>query len=67
MIESSMANRSHDEEEQWVLDDEKVRGYEGKKLLVKDVGVFLMHVSETNSAGERKPGYVQVVLSPVVN
>ena len=51
-------------EEHWVRDDEKTRGYDGKRLLIKGRGVFLMHVRETNSKGERNPGHIQLLIEP---
>ena len=51
-------------EEHWVRDDEKTRGYDGKRLLIKGRGVFMMHVRETNSKGERNPGHVQLLIEP---
>ena len=51
-------------EEQWVRDDEKVKSFDGKTLHIPGKGVFLMQVRETNSKGEKRPGYVQVLLEP---
>lgn len=51
-------------EEGWVVDNEKVRSYDGKTLQIVGRGVFMMHVRETNSRGETSPGYVQVLIEP---
>ena len=51
-------------EDEWVLDNEQTRSYDGKKLFIKGLGVFLMHVREINSKGERRKRYVQLLIEP---
>lgn len=51
-------------EDQWVVDDAKTRGFDGKRLLIKGRGVFLMHCREISSKGERRPGFVQLIVTP---
>lgn len=51
-------------EDHWLVDDEKTRAYDGKTLEIKGKGLFLMHVREENSQGEKRPGYVQVLIEP---
>ncbi len=49
---------------QWVKDNEKVRGYDGKTMRYikgdEDHGTFKMRVSETGPNGERNKGHVLV-------
>ena len=52
----------------WVRDDEKTRGFDGKTVEITDrngqTGIYLMKVSETNAKGERRPGFVQLLVTP---
>lgn len=48
----------------WVIDDDRARSFDGKKLLIKGRGIFKMRISEVDSSGERNPGFVLVLIDP---
>lgn len=50
--------------EQWVKDSPRVRSFDNKRLRIEGKGVFLMHIRETDSKGNRNEGHVQLLLEP---
>lgn len=53
---------------EWIEDNETNRAYDGKTLHIfnneEDQGVFKMRVSETDQQGNRRPGFIQIQISP---
>jgi hypothetical protein len=50
--------------EEWVIDCERVRSFDGKKVEIVGRGVWIMHVMETGTNGKKRPGFVQLLVEP---
>jgi hypothetical protein len=50
-------------QETWTVDNATTRSYDGKVIRVEG-GLFSMRVSETNRNGERRDGFIQILIEP---
>lgn len=52
------------EDDKWVIDTERVRGFHGQRLEIADKGIFTMTVREADDKGNKRKGFVQVIIEP---